>query len=174
MLLELGDDISTDEISPAGARVLPYRSNLPRLAEFSFDPVDPTYADRAKEHNGFHAVVAGDNYGQGSSREHAALAPRSLGLRVVLALGFARIHWQNLANFGVLPLEFVRSGDRELVGRGSTIRLPGVRSRLEAGDDLVVELGNGTELSVTHRLSPRQVRAVLAGSVLGTVAARSS
>ena len=170
VLLQMGDDISTDEISPAGARVLPFRSNLPKLAEFSFDPVDPTYAERAKAHDGAHAVVAGTNYGQGSSREHAALAPRSLGLRTVLATGFARIHWQNLANFGVLPLEFEDPSDRERLEQGTVLRLPSVRSELEAGEAVTVEV-DGDRIPVRHRLSPRQVESVLSGGVINAVKA---
>src|SRR5687767_8350688 len=103
VLLKVGDDVSTDAIMPAGARALPFRSNIPKIAEFAFDMVDRTYCQRAKELEGTdgHAVVGGSNYGQGSSREHAALAPRYLGLRAVLARGFARIHGQNLVNFGI-------------------------------------------------------------------------
>ena len=168
VLLRMGDDVSTDEISPAGARVLPFRSNLPRLAEFSFDPIDPGYAERAKALDGFHAVVAGANYGQGSSREHAALAPRSLGLRVVIAVGFARIHWQNLANFGVLPLEFHDPSDLDRVTQGSVIRLPDVRAELVGGEEIGVEV-DGSAIRVRHRLSPRQVRSVLAGGVINAV-----
>ena len=171
VLLQMGDDISTDEISPAGARVLPYRSNLPKLAEFSFDPVDPTYPTRAAEVQGPHAVVAGDNYGQGSSREHAALAPRSLGLRVVLAAGFARIHWQNLANYGVLPLEFVDPSDRERLTVGTVLHLPDVRAELRAGTPITVETDGGA-VAVRHRLSDRQVTAVLEGGVINAVKAR--
>ena len=94
---------------PAGARALPFRSNIPKIAEFAFDMLDRTYWQKAKALEGTdgHAVVGGSNYRQGSNREHAALAPRYLGLRVVLAKGFARIHAQNLVNFGILPLEFV-------------------------------------------------------------------
>ncbi len=171
VLLQMGDDISTDEISPAGARVLPFRSNLPRLAEFSFDPVDPTYPTRAAEVGGPHAVVAGDNYGQGSSREHAALAPRSLGLRVVLAAGFARIHWQNLANYGVLPLEFEDPSDRERLTVGTVLRLPDVRAELRAGTPITVETDGGVVV-VRHRLSDRQVAAVLEGGVINAVKGR--
>ncbi len=171
VLLQMGDDISTDEISPAGARVLPFRSNLPKLAEFSFDPVDPTYPTRAAEVGGPHAIVAGDNYGQGSSREHAALAPRSLGLRVVLAAGFARIHWQNLANYGVLPLEFVDPADRDRLAVGTVLRLPRVRSELRAGAPITVETDGGP-VAVRHRLSDRQVTAVLDGGVINAVKAR--
>jgi aconitate hydratase len=168
VLLQMGDDISTDEISPAGATVLPFRSNLPKLAEFCFDPVDPTYAGRAKQHDGFHAVVAGTNYGQGSSREHAALGPRYLGLRVVLAAGFARIHWQNLANFGIVPLELANPADRERIEPGAAIRLPSVRAELEAVDPVTVEV-DGDRIEVRHRLSDRQVEAVLAGGVINVI-----
>ncbi|MDZ7675292.1 MAG: aconitate hydratase [Acidimicrobiales bacterium] len=171
VLLAMGDDISTDEISPAGAKVLPYRSNLPELAEFSFDPVDETYPERARAEDGPHAVVGGSNYGQGSSREHAALAPRSLGLRVVLAESFARIHWQNLANYGVLPLEFADPADRARVEQGSVLELPSVRSELEKGGDITV-LVDGEPLPVRHRLSQRQIQAVLTGGVINAVKRR--
>jgi aconitate hydratase len=109
VLLKVGDNVSTDEIMPAGAGALPFRSNIPKIAEFAFDMLDRTYWQRAKALDGTngHAVVGGSNYGQGSSREHAALAPRYLGLRVVLARRFARIHGQNLVNVGILPLEFM-------------------------------------------------------------------
>ncbi len=168
VLLTMGDDISTDEISPAGARVLPFRSNLPKLAEFSFDPVDETYPERANAEERPHAVVAGSNYGQGSSREHAALAPRSLGLRVVLAESFSRIHWQNLANYGVLPLEFADPNDRGRVAQGAVLELPSVRAELEAGHDVNVTV-DGEPLAVRHRLSERQAEAVLAGGVINVI-----
>ncbi len=126
ILLKLGDDISTDEILPAGSRILPFRSNIPRISDFTFEIVDPTYAERAKQvrEGSGHAVVGGENYGQGSSREHAALAPRHLGLRLAIAKGFARIHLQNLINFGVLP---------------ATLADPSVHDQLEQGDVLIVE-----------------------------------
>ena len=117
VLLKMGDNISTDEIMPAGARVLPYRSNIPKISEFSFDVIDETYFKRAKELQGGHAVIGGDNYGQGSSREHAALAPRYLGLQVVITKSFARIHWQNLVNFGIVPLNFANPADYEKILR---------------------------------------------------------
>ncbi|EEA02754.1 aconitate hydratase domain protein [Burkholderia sp. H160] len=129
VLLKVGDNVSTDEIMPAGARVLPFRSNIPKIAEFAFDIIDPTYAQRAKETKG-HAVVGGCNYGQGSSREHAALGPRFLGLRVVLAKSFARIHAQNLANFGVLALSFADAADYERIEAGDRISLAGLRGAL--------------------------------------------
>jgi len=170
ILLALGDDISTDEIMPAGSRVLPFRSNIPRISRFVFDVVDETYAERAttvREDGGFHAVVAGRNYGQGSSREHAALAPRFLGLRVVLAVSFARIHWQNLAAFGIVPLTFVSPGDREVLAVGQRLALPSLRSDLTAGRRVrVVRVEDGRELELHHDLSPRQVETVVAGGLI--------
>jgi aconitate hydratase len=114
VLLKVGNNISTDEIMPAGARVLPYRSNIPKISEFTFEIIDPTYHKRALERMppGPHAIVGGDNYGQGSSREHAALAPRYLGLRMVIAKSFARIHRMNLVNFGILPVSLTPIYDR--------------------------------------------------------------
>ncbi len=165
VLLKVGDNISTDEISPAGARALPYRSNVPELAEFTFDQVDPTYPRRAAEaQRTGHLVVGGDNYGQGSSREHAAIAPRHLGLKAVLAKSFARIHWQNLANFGILALEFADPADYDRIEQGDTLVLDGLRDQVPDGGDIIVR--NETkdeEYPVGHRLSPRQVEAVLAG-----------
>jgi aconitate hydratase len=144
--------VSTDEIMPAGARALPYRSNIPKLAEFVFTQIDEEYVARARR-AGAHAVVGGANYGQGSSREHAAIAPRYLGLRAVVAVSYARIHWQNLANFGIVPLEFADPSDCE---------------RVRPGDVVVVESRDGItahvrDIELTHRLSPRQVEAVRAG-----------
>src|SRR5690606_30787980 len=120
VLLKMGDNITTDHISPAGSRVLPFRSNIPKIAEFSFEQIDADYARKAldlKEQGG-HAIIAGFNYGQGSSREHAALAPRYLGLRMVLVKDFARIHWQNLINFGILPLQFANEADYDTLEAG--------------------------------------------------------
>src|SRR5699024_11951612 len=109
ILLKMGDNISTDEILAGGSRVLPYRSNLPEISKFSFEIIDETYPDRAKqtvEHGG-HAIVGGNNYGQGSSREHAALAQRYLGLRVVLMKDFAQIHCNIYINYVIFPLTYV-------------------------------------------------------------------
>jgi aconitate hydratase len=162
--LKVGDDVSTDEILPAGTRVLPYRSNIPKIAEFAFWQVDDSYASRAAEMDGPHAVVGGSNYGQGSSREHAALAPRHLGLRVVIAKSFSRIHRQNLANFGILALTFTDDGDYDAVEAEDVLLLEGVRSRLGDGSTLpVTNTTKGMSLQVRHGLSPRQVRMVLAG-----------
>ncbi|MEV4174269.1 aconitate hydratase [Nonomuraea sp. NPDC049709] len=155
VVLKVGDDISTDEIMPAGARALPYRSNIAALADFAFTQIDEDYPRRARD-TGPHAIVGGRNYGQGSSREHAAIVPRYLGLRVVVAKSFARIHWQNLANFGVLALEFADESDYDRIG--PELRFEGLRDAVEHGTELAV---NGIVLR--HRLSARQRAMVLAG-----------
>ena len=169
VILVLGDDISTDEILPAGARVLPYRSNIPKLAEFTFDQVDETYSGRAIEtrDTSGHIVVAGANYGQGSSREHAAITPRFLGLRAVLAVSFARIHWQNLANFGVLAIEFADATDHDRIKQGDVLVLDGIREALVAGTEITVHNTTRNEDYVArHRLSTRQVGMLLAGGLV--------
>ena len=169
VLLKMGDDISTDEILRAGAEVLPYRSNIPEIARFAFDVVDDTYHDRAMEvrEQGGHIVVAGRNYGQGSSREHAAIAPRYLGLRVVLAQAYARIHWQNLANFGIVPLEFADPDDLEAIEQGHVLRITGLRDRLASTNEVdVVDTSTDRTIRATHRLSPMQVERILSGGVI--------
>ncbi|MGY1439792.1 aconitate hydratase [Streptomyces reniochalinae] len=174
VLLKTADNVSTDEISPAGAKALPYRSNIPQLAEFTFTRLDPEHPRRAREHDGFYLVVGGENYGQGSSREHAAITPRYLGLRAVVARSFARIHWQNLVNFGVLPLEFEDGGDYERVREGDTLHLSGLRAALAPDAEPVLRLRNQTrdqEYAVRHRLSPRQRSLVLAGGIIPALAA---
>ncbi|WP_053207639.1 aconitate hydratase [Jiangella muralis] len=169
VVLKVGDDVSTDEILPAGARVLPYRSNIPKLAEFAFTQLDESYPERAlaSRNDGGHIVVGGANYGQGSSREHAAIAPRYLGLRAVIAVSFARIHWQNLANFGVLALEFADPGDYHRVEQGDVLVLHGVRHAIGAGPDVTVHnTSRDEEYATRHRLSERQVAMLLAGGLI--------
>lgn len=166
VLLKAGDNVSTDEISPAGARALPYRSNIPKLAEFTFTPIDPDYPRRAAEltHTSGHVVIGGHNYGQGSSREHAAITPRYLGLHVVIAKSFARIHWQNLTNFGILALEFTTEDDYDRIETSDTLLIEGIRSALTSGGDLTVtNTSKDQQYPVRHRLSPRQVEMILAG-----------
>ena len=163
------DDISTDTILPAGAKVLPFRSNIPKLAEFCFGQLDRDYPDRARDlaEQGGHAIVAGENYGQGSSREHAVIAPRYLGLRLVVAASYARIHWQNLANFGVLALELENADDRSRIEQGDRMVVDDVRSALSSGKKLTVRNETkGEEYDAVHRLSPRQVEMVLAGGLI--------
>ena len=172
VLLKLQDDMSTDAIMPAGARVLPFRSNIPRISEFCFERIDAAYPGRALEarDRGGHAIVAGDNYGQGSSREHAALAPRYLGLRMVLARSFARIHWQNLVNFGVLPLTFENPRDLDDVGLDDVLLLQDIRAQIRLGNRLAVRLdrkrGAASVIRVAHGLSARQLDIVLAGGLI--------
>lgn len=174
VLLKVGDDISTDEILPAGARVLPYRSNVPKISEFVFEQVDATYAERARHcrDQGGHAIVAGENYGQGSSREHAALAPRFLGLRVVIAKGFARIHWQNLINFGVLPLTFEDATDYERVMNTSRVRIDNVGRQLRSSNVLTGHIEEQGAILVRHTLSTRQVEIVTAGGLINWARSR--
>ena len=161
--IKVGDNVSTDEILPAGARVLPFRSDIARLAEFTFSQVDEDYVQRAR-HAVQHVIVAGANYGQGSSREHAVIAPRYLGLRLVIARSYARIHWQNLANFGVLAVEFTDSADYDRIDQGDDLSLDGLPGALQAGGKLTVRnVTKSQDYTVRHRLSPRQVAMVLAG-----------
>jgi aconitate hydratase len=171
VLLKVGDNVSTDEILPAGTRVLPHRSNIPKIAEFAFDMIDQSYPRRAKEfvEQGGHIVVGGKNYGQGSSREHAALAPRFLGLRAVIARSIARIHGQNLVNFGVLPLTFVDSRDYDRIDPGDRLRISDLRRVGDHRQWTVENLTRKTEFPVTHNLSPRQVKVLLAGGLINWV-----
>lgn len=176
VLLKVGDNISTDEILPAGARALPFRSNIPGIAEFAFEPIDATYHDRALEAReaGGHAIVGGSNYGQGSSREHAAIAPRFLGLRVVLAKSFARIHWQNLVNFGILPLRFVKPADCERLAQGDVLRLESIREQLAGSTRITVQCPNRNDVIETrHDLSPRQIAILVTGGLINWVRAQA-
>ena len=166
VLLKLDDNITTDHIMPAGAKILPLRSNIPAISEHVFEGVDPTFASRARASGGGF-VVGGENYGQGSSREHAALAPMYLGLKAVIAKSFARIHRANLVNFGILPLTFANPADYDGISRDDELVIPDVRARLEAGPTLVLEnKTKETKLEVRHDLSPRQVDIILAGGTL--------
>jgi aconitate hydratase len=173
VLLKVGDDISTDEIMPAGVRVLPFRSNIPKIAEFVYGEVDEGYSKRARE-QGDHAIVGGANYGQGSSREHAALAPRYLGLRAVLAKGFARIHWQNLVNFGVLPLTFARAEDYDGLEQGDVIAMRDLREGLAAGSALTASIKGKGGIELAHELSPRQIEVLLAGGLINWMREREA
>jgi len=168
VILKTGDDVSTDEILPAGTRVLPFRSNIEKIAEFSFEPLDPSYPSRAREwqeKGKQHAVVGGHNYGQGSSREHAALGPRSLGLAMAIVKDFARIHKANLVNFGVLPLVFVDEAAYETFEEGSVIRFVGLRGALEEDAEIVGSVED-RPVRFRHELSRRQRDIVLAGGLI--------
>ena len=169
VLLKVGDDISTDEIMPAGAEILPFRSNIPEISQFVFRVVDETYPDRALavKDQGGHLIVAGTNYGQGSSREHAAIAPRYLGLRAVLAQDFARIHQQNLVNFGILPLTFADPADYDAIEQGDRLVIPGIRDAIREGVELTVQnRDRAGSFLVRHELSERQIDLILTGSLI--------
>jgi aconitate hydratase len=172
VLLKVGDNISTDEILAGGGKVLPFRSNLPEISKFAFEIIDDTYYTRAIDarDRGGSAIVGGSNYGQGSSREHAALAPRYLGLRVVIVKDFARIHWQNLVNFGVLPLTFKNPDDYRQLDRGDVIVLSNLRETIQKRHELTVRVrGTDKEIPVRHDLSPRQVDVLLKGGLINWV-----
>jgi len=168
VLIKVDNDLSTDEISPAGNNVLPFRSNIEKLAKFTFSPVDESYSERAMEHQKEgHFVVGGLNYGQGSSREHAAIAPRFLGVKVVLVKSFARIHEQNLINFGILPITFVHRKDFQKIDQEDILKIKNIRSSIENGETLQVEnVTKEEEYEAKYNLSPRQKRVLLAGGMI--------
>jgi aconitate hydratase len=169
VLLKVGDDITTDHIMPAGARVLPYRSNIPKISEFVFEAVDPSFVARAREKGGGF-VVGGRNYGQGSSREHAGLAPAHLGVKAVLALSFARIHKANLVNFGIVPLTFIDSKSFEAIEQGDRLIIEDIGAQLEAGNEIIVENDTKDERFIMlHELTPRQIEILKAGGLLNLV-----
>lgn len=163
VILKVGDNITTDHIMPAGSKVLPYRSNVPKISEFCFSVVDETFAARAKEAGkGF--IVGGSNYGQGSSREHAALAPLYLGIKAVIAKSFARIHAANLVNAGILPLIFENPDDYDEVKQGDVLRLENVRAAL--GDDRIILHAGDKNIPLRMELAERQKEVLLAGGLL--------
>ncbi len=171
VLLKVGDDISTDEIMPAGSKVLPYRSNIPEISKFVYYQVDETYYDRAMEHqqNGS-VIVGGENYGQGSSREHAAIAPRYLGVRAVLAKSFARIHWQNLVNFGILPLTFADPDDFDSIKQGDVLSFDNIRTGIQESKTIQVKNSTrNTSFKVQHSMTGRQVEMILEGSLINMI-----
>jgi len=166
-LLKVGDNITTDHISPAGAKYLPLRSNVPALSEHVFEGVDPSFAGRALERKQG-AIIGGDNYGQGSSREHAAMCPLYLGIQAILATSFARIHKANLINFGILPLE-IDKADYEALQQGDSLRVEGVREGLGTGQLTVQNVTRGTQFAARIPLSERQQEVLLAGGMLNYV-----
>jgi aconitate hydratase len=175
VLLKVGDEISTDTIMPAGARVLPFRSNIPAISQFVYESVDKTYPRRAAEtrDKGGHAIVGGRTYGQGSSREHAALAPRYLGLRVVIAKDFARIHWQNLIDVGILPLTFENPADYDQVFSGDILKFSGFTNELQKSHKVDFRnLTKGRRITAVHDLSARQLDVLLAGGLINWVKSR--
>ncbi len=171
VLLKLGSNVSTDDIMPAGARILPLRSNIPAISEHVFEYVDPTFPNRAKEKGGGF-IVGGENYGQGSSREHAAIAPMYLGVRAVLAKSFARIHRSNLINFGILPLAFVHPDDYDKITEGDVLELGEVNERVPHDTLIVRNVTRNTEIPVRHYLSSREMTILDAGGLLNEIKKR--
>jgi aconitate hydratase len=170
VMLALGDDVTTDDILPAGAHILALRANIPAISRYIFSNIEPEYHLRQKE-AGAGFVVGGRNYGQGSSREHAALAPRYLGLTGVIAESFARIHQANLCNFGLLPLAFLDPADRSWVLQGHTLRVTGLRSKVWAGSVFgVLDVTAAREFEVRVDASERQAEMILAGGLLALAA----
>jgi aconitate hydratase len=169
VLIKVGDNITTDHISPAGAKILPLRSNLPAISEYVFQLVDPDFVSRAKEWGGGF-IVGGANYGQGSSREHAALSPMYLGVKAVVAKSFSRIHHANLINMGILPLVFANESDYEEIALGDEWKMADLHAALTAGQDLTVHnLTQGSTFTLTYDLTERQVAIILAGGLLNHI-----
>jgi aconitate hydratase len=167
VLIKVGDNITTDHIMPAGSKILPLRSNIPAMAEHVFEPIDPDFASRAKEQGGG-IILGGDNYGQGSSREHAAQAPMYLKVKAVLAKSIARIHHDNLVNFGIVPLTLVNPQDYDDIDRDSELLLEDVKNGVENGTEVltVKNLSNGKTYSAKLTLSNRQRSILAAGGTL--------
>jgi aconitate hydratase len=166
VILKMGDNITTDHILPAGAKVLPLRSNIPLISEYLFERIDASFAKRAKQLGGGF-VVGGENYGQGSSREHAALAPMYLGIKAILAKSYARIHRSNLINFGILPLRFKDPEDYQKIQQGDHLQIKDIRVKLKENGFLEIE--NVTQqraFEVTPDLNPREKEILLAGGLL--------
>ncbi|EGW36852.1 aconitate hydratase [Desulfosporosinus sp. OT] len=168
IILKLGDNITTDDIMPAGSKILPLRSNIPAISEYTFHKIDAQFAAKAKALKQS-IIVAGHNYGQGSSREHAALAPMYLGLRVVLAQSFARIHRANLINFGILPLTFVNEQDLDRLHSGLILHLSNLHQAIQTPDSFTLTLDDDSNpIWVRHDLTERQAKILLAGGLLNS------
>jgi aconitate hydratase len=173
ILLKMGDDISTDGILKAGADVLPLRSNIPELSKYAYYAIDQTFYDRAiqnqKLHTGF-CVIAGDNYAQGSSREHAALSPRYLGQKFAIAKSYARIGWQNLINFGMIPFEFENAADWDKLEQGDVLKIKGLKTSIKERASITANvIGKKIEIPLTYNISERQVGQLLKGGVINYV-----
>jgi aconitate hydratase len=169
VLLKLGDNITTDDIMPAGSTILPLRSNIPAISEYVFSNIDGTFSSRAKEAKvkGGGIIVGGENYGQGSSREHAALAPMYLGIHAVIAKSFARIHRSNLINFGILPLLFKSAEDYEKTEQGDRLIIEEIKNSLAGNRDIIVS--NQTKnysFAVISSLNDREKEIILSGGLL--------
>lgn len=165
LTLKVGNDITTDHIMPAGAKILPYRSNVPKLSEFCFTVCDETFPERAKS-AGSTFIVGGSNYGQGSSREHAALVPRYLGVRAVFAKSFARIHVANLINYGILPLTFADPDDYEKLEQGDELQLSGIFEGMESGSFVLEDVTKKIRIPLTGNFTDRQKKMLKLGGLL--------
>ncbi|MDI6813712.1 MAG: aconitate hydratase [Desulfitobacteriaceae bacterium] len=166
ILLKVSDNITTDHIMPAGSKVLPFRSNIPAMSKFAFEPIDPTFPERASAAGGG-IIVGGENYGQGSSREHAALVPMYLGVKAVIAKSFARIHRDNLINFGILPLTFAHAEDYDRLDLGDSLEIPEVAGTLAKGLEIKVKnLAKGYEFVAVAGMTDRQIAILRAGGLL--------
>ena len=165
VLIQLGDNITTDDIMPSNASLLPFRSNVPYLAEFCLAPKDKDFPARAKAKSGGF-IVAGENYGQGSSREHAALCPVQLGVKGVIAKSFARIHKANLINNGILPLEFIEKGDYESFSQGEQITVENAKEQLLKGKGKIVVNVGGKSKELKYTLNDRDVQMILHGGLI--------
>jgi aconitate hydratase len=170
--MKVGDKTTTDHIIPAGAR-MKYRSNVPEYSKYLFEVVDPKFYQRAKaakEQGLFNIIVGGLSYGQGSSREHAALCPMYMGVKAVLSKSFERIHTDNLINFGILPLVFKNEPDYEKIAEGDQLEMVHVRDTINKGEVLKVKnVSKGIEFEVSYTLTPRQKQIVLAGGALAMI-----
>ena len=165
-VLKVGDNITTDHIMPAGAKILPYRSNIPYLSNFCFKQCDEKFAEHCKE-AGEGIIIGGANYGQGSSREHAALVPLYLGIKAVITKSFARIHCANLVNAGIIPFTFKNAEDYDKISVNDMLSLPDIRNIIKSGEEAVLKnLTTGEEYKLEYQLSDRQVDILLAGSLL--------
>ncbi|MCL4497856.1 MAG: aconitate hydratase [Deltaproteobacteria bacterium] len=167
VLLKVGDNITTDHIMPAGSKILPLRSNIPAISKYVFESVDAAFSERAlKEKGGF--VIGGENYGQGSSREHAALAPMYLGVKAVIAKSFARIHFANLINFGILPLIFENPSDYDKIGQGDELYAPNILKELGEHKPVtfINKTKNNEEYKFKYNLTGRQVKIIKEGGLL--------
>ncbi len=163
LLLKVGDDITTDHIMPAGAKILPLRSNIPEISKFVFSVIDENFHDASLEKGGGF-IVGGDNYGQGSSREHAAIAPKYLGIKAVIVKSFARIHLANLINFGIVPLTFVNKEDYDKTGKGDHFEID--LTTLETGRVTLYNITKNIEIPLTHSLSQTEIEELKAGGKL--------
>lgn len=166
LILKVGDNITTDHIMPAGTKILPYRSNVPKLSEFCFTVCDKDFPERAKKEGGG-IVVGGTNYGQGSSREHAALVPLYLGIKAVIAKSFARIHAANLINFGIVPMTFENPADYDKISEGDELAIPGFAAAVAGADTVLLEdRTNGAKIPLRLAFTPRQRAILSAGGLL--------